>query len=120
MEIVYLGMESSNGALSFDERKGSITMSKSNTKLAAVAVAAVAVAVAYPTDAEMVAAGFDNLSKRIRHLSSLGAKTGEIAKIVKRSNGENPRYQHVRSVLLTPLKRTAEVVAPQAVEPEAE
>lgn len=118
MEIVYLGMESSNGALSFDERKGSITMSKSNTKLAAVA--AVAVAVAYPTDAEMVEAGFDNLSKRIRHLSSLGAKTGEIAKIVKRSNGENPRYQHVRNVLLTPLKRAAEVVAPPAVEPEAE
>lgn len=92
-------------------------MSKTNTNAAAVVATPAVVASPYPTDEELATQGFDNLSKRIRQLSALGAKTGEIAKIVKRSNGEHPRYQHVRNVLLTPLKRKVE--APVA-EPIAE
>jgi hypothetical protein len=38
-------------------------------------------------------------SAKIRYLDSLGIKRGQIAKIVDR------RYQHVRNVLITPLKR---------------
>lgn len=61
----------------------------------------------FPSDAELVAQGHDNLSKRIRALAAMGCKTGAIAKIVLRSNGEHPRYQHVRNVLNTPLKTVA-------------
>jgi hypothetical protein len=58
----------------------------------------------YPTDAQMRADGMDSLSARIRHLAGLGVSTGDITRIVKRSNGEAPRYQHVRNVLKQPLK----------------
>lgn len=76
----------------------------------------------FPTDAELRTQGFDSLSARIRQLSALGAKTGEIAKIVIRSNGEHPRYQHVRNVLLTPLKKpvAAPSVAADAAVPPTE
>lgn len=72
----------------------------------------------YPTDEAMVKDGMETLSSRIRHLESLGCKTSQIAKIVKRSNGEHPRYQHVRNVLITPLKRdmVVETEAAAAVE----
>lgn len=74
---------------------------KTNTKPAADNAAS-----KYPTDEAMRADGMSVLSARIRHLKGLGASTAEIAKIVRRSNGEAPRYQHVRNVLNTPLKRT--------------
>jgi hypothetical protein len=69
------------------------------------AVAAPVAAPTFPTDAELRAAGNETLSARIRALSAMGAKTAEIAKIVLRSNGEHPKYQHVRNVLKQPLKR---------------
>lgn len=91
-------------------------MTKAKTGAAAVVAAAAPTAIVYPTDEQLVERGFDNLSKRIRELSRLGAKTGEIAKIVRRSNGEHPKYQHVRNVLNTPLKKaeapTTEVATP--------
>lgn len=58
-----------------------------------------------PTDEQMVADGLVSLSQRIRFLASMGLGCAEITKVVKRSNGEHPRYQHTRNVLLTPLKR---------------
>ena len=64
-----------------------------------------------PTDETMRADGMASLSARIRHLNGLGVPTAEIAKIVKRSNGAHPIYQHVRNVLNTPLKQPT---APQA------
>jgi hypothetical protein len=91
-------------------------MTKTNSNASTVAVAAVAATavttpvtidgkeVQVPTDEAMRAAGMISLSARIRHLSGLGVKTGPIAKIVKRSNGAHPLYQHVRNVLNTPLK----------------
>lgn len=85
------------------------------TKTANTAAVAAPVTVnpldAFPTDAKLVADGFDNLSKRIRRLAAMGATTGQIAKIVYRSNGEHPKYQHVRNVLITPVKALATPVA---------
>ncbi len=78
----------------------------SNAKTAAVVVATPATS--YPTDEAMRESGMTVLSARIRHLKGMGASTSEITKIVRRSNGESPRYQHVRNVLNTPLKRVAE------------
>ena len=57
-----------------------------------------------PTDEQLREAGHATLSARIRALHALGVSTSEIAKTVKRSNGEHPLYQHVRNVLNTPLK----------------
>jgi hypothetical protein len=76
---------------------------KNNTNAAPVAHEAAS----YPTDEAMRNDGMPVLSQRIRHLASLGASTSEITKIVRRENGETPRYQHVRNVLNTPLKRAA-------------
>lgn len=42
---------------------------------------------------------FKTKSALIRHLSSQGKKTGEIAKFM------GIRYQHVRNVLITPVKK---------------
>lgn len=61
-----------------------------------------------PTDEQMRESGMTSLSARIRHLHSLGVSTSEIAKTVKRENGEHPRYQHVRNVLMTQLKKPVE------------
>lgn len=70
-----------------------------------------------PTDASMRKDGFDTLSARIRHLSSMGLKTADIRKVVLRENGEAPLYQHVRNVLNTPLKSQATPVeAPKVQE----
>jgi hypothetical protein len=41
----------------------------------------------------------------VRFLDSEGLKRGEIAKLL------NIRYQHVRNILVTPLKKTEEVSA---------
>ena len=41
------------------------------------------------------------VSRKIRELSSLGVTRSEIAKIL------NIRYQHVRNVLITPVKRSS-------------
>lgn len=71
----------------------------------------------YPTDAELREQGFDTLSARIRQLNSLGMSTGDISRTVVRSNGEHPKYQHVRNVLKTPLKTP--VAAAPAVESDA-
>lgn len=42
---------------------------------------------------------FTTTSSKIRHLTSLGLKRGEIAKIL------GIRYQHVRNVQITPIKK---------------
>ena len=39
------------------------------------------------------------VSGKIRYLTSIGMKRGEVAKML------NIRYQHVRNVLVTPLKK---------------
>lgn len=57
------------------------------------------------TDGALREMGLDSLSARIRYLHAMGLKTAEITKIVRRSNDEAPRYQHVRNVILTPLKK---------------
>lgn len=108
-------------------------MSKSNVVAAAATVASSAIVAQtldangdapnqgvelFPTDATMRGNGMASLSARIRHLRSLGAKRGTIVKIVKRENGESPKYQHVRNVLLTPLKRV-EPAAPAAATQES-
>lgn len=64
-----------------------------------------------PTDETMRSEGMDTLSARIRHLNSLGVSKGDISRIVKRSNGAHPLYQHVRNVLNTPLKASTPAVA---------
>lgn len=64
----------------------------------------VAVASMYPTQAELIENGFTTTSARIRELARLGAKNGEIAKILTNEKG-NIRYQHVRNVLAAPLKK---------------
>ena len=97
-------------------------MSKSSTnQTAAVATATVAPVAnpldKFPTDAKLQKDGYDNLSKRIRRLSALGATTGQIAKIVRRSNGEHPKYQHVRNVLITPVAGPKPAVVPNEVVP---
>lgn len=46
---------------------------------------------------------FGTKSNVIRHLSSEGYKRADIAKMM------NIRYQHVRNVLVQPLKKTVEV-----------
>lgn len=86
------------------------------TKKSAVAVAASAAAPtnpldAFSTDGALIKKGHLTLSARIRALQAEGATTGQISRIVKRSNGEHPLYQHVRNVLNTPLKGTNDVVA---------
>jgi hypothetical protein len=53
-------------------------------------------------DQELISAlGSMNVSQKIRHLDSLGWKRSKIAKFLDK------RYQHVRNVLVTPLKTTA-------------
>lgn len=83
---------------------------------AAVAVVEQAAPSAYPTDEQMRKDGFDTLSARIRHLKSLGMSTGDIARTVKRENGEHPKYQHVRNVLLQPLKKQSATASTDANE----
>lgn len=46
-------------------------------------------------------ANLPSKSARIRHLSAMGKKRGEIAKIL------GIRYQHVRNVLITPVKKVS-------------
>lgn len=41
-----------------------------------------------------------NVSQKIRSLASLNVPRGQIAKVLDK------RYQHVRNVLITPLKKT--------------
>jgi hypothetical protein len=80
-------------------------MAKGNRSQASTAAAAVPAATPnYPTDVDMRNDGLETLSARIRHLSSLGCPTAEIARIVVRGNGAHPKYQHVRNVLKQPLK----------------
>jgi len=80
-------------------------MAKSQSQAAAKPAANVDPLAKYPTDEQMRKDGMEVLSARIRHLKGLGASTSDIVKIVRRSNGESPRYQHVRNVLNTPLKK---------------
>lgn len=51
--------------------------------------------------------GMQTKSDRIRFLSSLGYKNGPIAKFLSSVYGKEVRYQHVRNVLKTPLKKVA-------------
>lgn len=51
-------------------------------------------------DVEGLMKKFVTKSAVIRHLDSEGVKRGEIAKML------NIRYQHVRNVLITPIKKT--------------
>ena len=78
-------------------------MAKRNQGAAAAAVPANPLA-RFSSDAALRKQGMVTLSARIRALHAEGAKTGEIAKIVIRENGEHPKYQHVRNVLKQPLK----------------
>lgn len=55
--------------------------------------------------------GLDKLptkSAMIRHLHSLGKTRSEIVKIITEFQGKPIIYQHVRNVLITPLKRKTE------------
>lgn len=79
-------------------------MTTKTKSVAATAATAVVAAPKYRSDAQLREAGMDTLSARIRALHADGATTGEISRIVVRSNGEHPKYQHVRNVLNTPLK----------------
>lgn len=85
-------------------------MAKGNKNAAAVAAPANDVA-KFSTDATLRGKGLESLSARIRALQAEGATTAQIAKIVLRSNGEHPRYQHVRNVLRQPLKKVASPAA---------
>lgn len=54
-------------------------------------------------------AAFDGMktkSERIRYLASLGHKTSSIGKYLTTVYGKLVRYQHVRNVLKTPLKKS--------------
>lgn len=74
-------------------------MSKSNTATTETQVTPVTPEViTYPT-------GCDTKSAKIRYLDSIGKKRGEIAKILTDLYGKTVRYQHVRNVLVTPLKK---------------
>lgn len=45
------------------------------------------------------------LSAKIRYLNSQQFSTGQISKFLTKEEGRNIRYQHVRNVLITPMKR---------------
>jgi hypothetical protein len=45
-----------------------------------------------------------SLSAEIRLLASKGWKRGDISRTLSARKGRNVRYQHVRNVLITPLK----------------
>lgn len=49
------------------------------------------------------------LSSRIRELAAEGKTRSEIVKIVSAETGKAVRYQHVRNVLVTPLKKVEAV-----------
>lgn len=45
------------------------------------------------------------VSAKIRYLNSEGFSRGDISRIMTELEGRLVRYQHVRNVLITPLKR---------------
>lgn len=49
--------------------------------------------------------GLTSISSKIRHLNSEGFSRGDISRIMTELEGRLVRYQHVRNVLITPLKR---------------
>lgn len=57
------------------------------------------------SDLEVTLSSFLTKSSKIRYLHSLGKKNSEICKLVKYEDGRNLRPQHVRNVLITPLKK---------------
>ena len=65
------------------------------------------------TQAKVIAAdGTKNVSVRIRELSALGIKNGPITKLLteagyRTKNGTEIRFQHVRNVLNTQLKKSS-------------
>lgn len=55
-----------------------------------------------------VAAAYDKLtgiSAKIRYLTSEGFSRGDVSRIMTEREGRLVRYQHVRNVLITPLKK---------------
>lgn len=68
-------------------------MAKKNTKTVAVAVETVAAPVKKTTSA------------RIRELAAEGKSRSEIVKLISAEQGKAIRYQHVRNVLVTQLKK---------------
>lgn len=48
---------------------------------------------------ESIRSGSESTSNKVRRLSAIGIQRSEISKIL------NIRYQHVRNVLVTPLKK---------------
>ena len=48
---------------------------------------------------------YNSKSHMIRSLNSEGKSRSEIVKIISESQGKPIRYQHVRNVLITPLKK---------------
>jgi hypothetical protein len=63
-------------------------MSKNNTKTVTIT-----------TVDQLISMGHTTTSSQIRYLNSIGWKRGDIARLL------NKRYQHVRNVLITPLKK---------------
>lgn len=45
-------------------------------------------------------------SEQIRYLDSIGMKRGPIAKLLSKVHGKTVLYQHVRNVLIQPLKKS--------------
>lgn len=73
---------------------------KTNTKTEATVASQTSAAEPVKTPAELIAQ-YGNVSKAIRGLSEKGLTKGQIAKAL------NKRYQHVRNVLITPVKKSA-------------
>lgn len=83
-----------------NQTKGNEQMTKTNAIEAQVATK-------IEVTAELLAQ-WDNTSKKIRGLSALGLKNGEIEKAfqahgVTTKTGSPIRYQHIRNVLITPI-----------------
>jgi hypothetical protein len=62
-----------------------------------------------PFDASSFIASCGSLSAAIRSLHADGKSRGEIAKMLS-ERGKLVRYQHVRNVLITPVKKTANAI----------
>jgi len=54
----------------------------------------------------IVLAGCASMSARIRYLDACGLKRGQISKILSDFAGKLVRYQWVRNVLITPVKKS--------------
>lgn len=51
---------------------------------------------------------FEHTSTQVRYLNSLGYTRGEIKKLLLKHCGKDKRYQHIRNILITPVKNPTE------------